>query len=146
MKKQKALVSACLLGERVRYDGAIKENVDVIEALREYDIIAFCPEAPLFGTPRQRISLHVKDDSLHVITDESNEDVTQALQTETKKYIEMYPELALIVLKSKSPSCGIKTTVIKNSSILGSGISALLFKEAYPNIKIIDETEIKALL
>ncbi len=141
--RKKALVSACLLGERVRYDGAAKENIDVIKALEEYEIIPFCPESPLFGTPREKISLHVKGDTVAVISDETQKDVTALLEGETQKYIDMHLELDLIVLKSKSPSCGIQSTKVKNSNTLASGISADMFKQAYPKLLIVDENYFK---
>jgi len=143
LKKKQVLVSSCLLGKRVRYDGATKENLEVLNFLKDFDVIPFCPEAPLFGTPRQRVSLHVKEKSLHVITDETNKDVTALLKDETQKYIDSYPNLDMIILKSRSPSCGIDTTVVKNQDSLGSGISALLFKQAYPSVKIVDENFFK---
>ena len=54
---KKVIISACLLGEYCRYDGKTKEVNEVIKAFKDYDIIPFCPEAPVFGTPRQRISV-----------------------------------------------------------------------------------------
>ena len=62
MHKKKAIVSACLLGELVRYDGQTKINNSVIEALKEYEVIPFCPEDPVMGTPRERISVIKIDD------------------------------------------------------------------------------------
>ena len=54
---KKAIVSACLLGEYCRYDGKTKKDNTVVQALKDYEIIPFCPEAPLFGTPRERINV-----------------------------------------------------------------------------------------
>lgn len=142
MLKQVA-ISACLLGEFCRYDGKMKINNSVITAFLGWEIIPFCPEAPLFGTPRERISvLHVKGQN-RVITDETNKDVTQALINETNKFLFAHPNLDKVVLKSRSPSCGLGTTPILNEKrevvSFGDGISANLFKERFPNIEILDE-------
>uniref|UniRef100_UPI002625A572 DUF523 domain-containing protein n=1 Tax=Sulfurimonas sp. TaxID=2022749 RepID=UPI002625A572 len=78
--KKKALVSACILGEYCRYDGKTKKINAVIEALGdEYEIIPFCPEAPLFGTPRERINVVDVNGEQRIVTDETNVDVTLRL-------------------------------------------------------------------
>lgn len=136
-------ISACLLGELCRYDGKTKIHNNVITAFEGWEIIPFCPEAPLFGTPRERISiLHVNGKN-RIITDETNKDVTKLLLDETKRFIAANPNLELIVLKSKSPSCGLATTPILNEKretiAMGDGISAALFKKNYPRLQIKDE-------
>jgi len=140
---KKVAISACLLGELCRYDGKTKIDNNILTAFASWEIIPFCPEAPLFGTPRERISILHVNDQKRVISDETNKDVTQALQEWTQKFITMHPDLDAIVLKSKSPSCGLGTTPILNSQReiigFGDGISAQLFKEMFKNIQILDE-------
>ncbi len=141
---KKVAISACLLGELCRYDGKTKIHNSVITAFEGWEIIPFCPEAPLFGTPRERISvLHVSGQN-RIITDETNKDVTELLIEETKKFILAHPDLDMIVLKSKSPSCGLETTPILNDKreiiAVGDGVSAALFKEHYPHVEIKDES------
>jgi len=141
--KKKVIISACILGEYCRYDGKTKELNAVIEAYKEYDIIPFCPEAPLFGTPRERISVVEVDGENRIITDITKVDVTSRLEEEIKCFISSLPKIDSIVLKSKSPSCGLGTTPIldKNLNILrvGNGIAAELFSTHYKEIKILDE-------
>ena len=57
MSCKKVIISACLLGEACRYDGKSKKVNKVIEAFKDYEIIPFCPELPIFGTPRERINV-----------------------------------------------------------------------------------------
>jgi len=45
------------LGEYCRYDGKTKKISEVVEAFEGWQIIPFCPEAPVFGTPRERIDV-----------------------------------------------------------------------------------------
>jgi uncharacterized protein YbbK (DUF523 family) len=142
MRKKKAIVSACLLGETVRYDGTTKANSGVIEALKAYEIIPFCPEDPVMGTPRERVSVVMADDEYKVITDKSRIEVTTALKRQTQKMIEAHPDADIIVLKSKSPSCGLGTTPILNGEgdevKKGNGVAADLFIETFPG-KVFDE-------
>ena len=142
MRKKKAIVSACLLGETVRYDGATKIDNAVIEALKAYEIIPFCPEDPVMGTPRERISVINVNGEHKVITDTSRIEVTAALKLQTEKMIEAHPDADIIILKSKSPSCGLGTTPILNPSRKeikkGNGVAAQLFSERFPG-KVFDE-------
>ncbi len=144
--KKKALVSACILGEYCRYDGKTKKLNAVIEGLGdEYEIIPFCPEAPLFGTPRERINVVEKSDRLRIITDETNVDVTLRLEEEIERFLEQNPAFERIVLKSKSPSCGYKTTPVLNEAkeqlYLGSGIAANIISQHSPQIEIESELD-----
>jgi len=141
--RNKVIISACLLGENCRYDGKTKESHEVIEAFEGYEIIPFCPEAPVFGTPRERISVIRIDGKNRIITDDTNKDVTRLLEDEIYSFIEKNPQADKIILKSKSPSCGFGTTPILNEQrdILNysNGIAAEIFQKSYPNIKIEDE-------
>lgn len=143
MSKKKAIVSACILGELCRYDGKTKELNSVMEALSDYEIIPFCPEAPLFGTPRERINVVEVDGKNRIITDETEIDVTLRLENEINAFVKLHPNADRIILKSKSPSCGIGNTPILNSNkkilYYGSGIAAEIFQDSYKNIKISDE-------
>ncbi len=141
---KKAIVSACLLGEYCRYDGKAKQNGAVLEHFKGYEIIPFCPEAPLFGTPRQRISVIKTPKGNRIITDETKEDVTPLLEKEILSFIEKNRNVDAICLKSKSPSCGYGTTPIldKNGEKIafGNGIAVDIFLNHY-STKIISELE-----
>ncbi len=147
MRKKKAIVSACLLGELVRYDGQAKANSSVIEALKDYEIIPFCPEDPIMGTPRERISVIKVDGAYKVITDNSNIEVTTALKLQTQKMMKAHSDADIIVLKSKSPSCGLGTTPIlsrdREEIKRGNGVAAELFSKKFAG-KIFDENSVKA--
>ncbi|WP_457743841.1 DUF523 domain-containing protein [Sulfurimonas sp.] len=143
--KEKVLVSACILGEYCRYDGKTKKLNAVVEALKGYEIIPFCPEAPLFGTPRERINVVEIDGKNRIITDETAVDVTLRLEEEINTFINDNPEIDRIILKSKSPSCGYKTTPIlnKDKEVIkqGSGIAATILEKAFPTLKIENELD-----
>ena len=145
MPRQKVIISACLLGEYCRYDGKTKKVNEVVEAFKEYEIIPFCPEAPLFGTPRERINILCIDDKHRVITDITNKDVTKLLEDEINSFIQRNPSTDAIVLKSKSPSCGFRTTPIldENKRIInyGNGIASDIFLKKYDNVSISDEKD-----
>jgi uncharacterized protein YbbK (DUF523 family) len=141
--KKKVIISACILGEFCRYDGKKKEVDAVIKAYKDYEIIPFCPEAPVFGTPRERINVVHLNGENRIITDQTNKDVTLKLKNEIDCFISKHPNPDAIVLKSKSPSCGYKTTPVldkdKNIIRYANGIAVDMFLEKYENIIIKDE-------
>lgn len=145
--KKKVAVSACLLGEKCRYDGTTKEDNAVIEMFKDDEIIPFCPEAPVLGTPRERISVIFKNKQYRLVGDESGNDYKQAIEEQVDLLMQEHPDLELIVLKSKSPSCGLGTTPILNEKrdilVFDDGIAVQRLKEKYPNVRITDESNIK---
>ena len=150
MCRKKIIISACLLGENCRYDGKTKEVSEILEKYKDYEIIPFCPEAPLFGTPRDRISVVKVNDKNRIIVDSipkghtACRDVTQLLEDEINDFIKNNLHVDEIILKSKSPSCGFGTTPILNEKKetikYGNGIAADIFSKKYTNIQIKDET------
>ena len=145
--KRKVAISACLLGENCRYDGTTKEDNAVIEMFKDDEIIPFCPEAPVLGTPRERISVIFKNKQYRLVGDESGNDYTQAIVEQVDLLMQKHPDLEMIVLNSKSPSCGLGTTPILNEKrdilVFDDGIAVQRLKEKYPNVRIVDESNIK---
>jgi uncharacterized protein YbbK (DUF523 family) len=141
--RKKVIISACLLGHLCRYDGKTKKTDEIINAFGEYEIIPFCPEAPIFGTPRERISVVNIGGKNRIITDKTNKDVTKLLEDEINSFIKKYPDADKIILKSKSPSCGLATTPVLNEHreklYDGNGIAAELFTKKYLGVEIKNE-------
>ena len=82
-KKPVVAVSACLLGQAVRYDGQNKYTSLIAEELRKYcKLIAVCPEIEIgLGVPRTKIQLTQTVSGIKVLkTDGTNSDVSGALQ------------------------------------------------------------------
>ena len=143
MSRKKVAISACLLGELCRYDGATKKIDGVVEAFKDAEIIPFCPEAPVLGTPRERISVVSSKEGYHLIGDQSGRDVTAMIEEQTQRLIDEHPDLEMIVLKSKSPSCGLGTTPVVNQEgrllRYDNGIAAQMLLDAFAKIDISDE-------
>ena len=105
-------VSACLLGERVRWDGGDKRDAfltDILGPLVEW--VAVCPEVEIgLGTPREPIHLVSRGAATpRLVAPTSGTDLTRRMErfAETKAR-----ELAALgldgyVFKRASPSCGL---------------------------------------
>ncbi|MHD0398705.1 2-thiouracil desulfurase family protein [Staphylococcus simulans] len=107
-------VSACLIGDSVRYDGSHKLNDELRQLVQEDKAIALCPEV-LGGlsAPRPPAEI-VGGDGFDVweghakVIATTGEDVTEAFKQgalETLALLEVH-QCTAVILKSKSPSCG----------------------------------------
>lgn len=149
------LVSACLLGRRVRYDaGHSQLDSDILARWQAEDrIVAFCPEvAGGLSTPRDPAEIvggdgaDVLDGTAKVISDRGA-DVTAAFLRGARAALDAAREAGaqVAVLKSKSPSCGSKTIydgTFSGTRTAGRGVSAALL--ARHGIQVFNETELAA--
>ena len=144
MAKEKIIVSACLLGHKVRYDGndSYKEEIDALS--EKYELIPVCPEV-LGGLLIPRDPAEIIGSQ--VLTNKGK-DVTINFKVGAETIIELCKEnhISKAIMKSKSPSCG--KGVIYNGSfnkILtpGNGITVELLMNN--NIIVYTENEIGGL-
>jgi len=142
-------VSACLLGQPVRYDGGHKRDHYIVDVLGEvFDLVPVCPETAIgMGTPRPPIRLvegrtgiearGVHDDTL---------DVTDKLIAFGGKTAGQLAGISGYLFKSKSPSCGMRQVelLITNgrSSNRATGLFARELMDAYPLLPVEDESRL----
>jgi uncharacterized protein YbbK (DUF523 family) len=143
------IVSACLLGQPVRYDGGDKSNMLVRNLLAErFDIFPLCPEAEAgLGIPRPPVQLVRNGEGMiEVLGVEENLDVTGALRDFSHRSIaKLVGRIDGAVLKSRSPSCGIGTTPVFNEQrrevATDSGVFAQTLLLHMPRLPVIDEEQ-----
>ncbi len=139
-------VSACLLGQPVRYDGASKPDPYVLSVLaKSARLIAICPEMAIgLGVPRAKIEIVQTHDRRRVLgVDNRALDVTAALRECARQFLRDNPRLSGLVLKSASPSCGTNDTPVfdlaGNEIGHGSGGFAQTIMALRPDLPVIDE-------
>ena len=133
-------VSACLLGHNVRYDATNKKNNELIEILKDVDIISICPEV-LGGLSVPHFPCEIKD---NVINNSQNEDMTSFFVRGSNLAYNMIKDCDFLILKTKSPSCGYQKIYDGSFSgklIDGNGLFAKLCIEN--NIRIYTENDIE---
>lgn len=103
-------ISACLIGEKVRFDGSNKPSNFCIKELGNYvEYKAFCPEVAVgLPIPRPTIRQIKHDDVIRVSRPDGSGDVTDALQAYGKKIAELTKHISGYVFCAKSPSCGME--------------------------------------
>lgn len=113
-------ISACLTGQAVRYDGTAKYQHSIAKWISPAcQVQALCPEADAgLATPRPPVQLVHKAGSIKALgREDSRLDVSEALQSYAKRRLDAFPNaLCGLILKSRSPSCGINSTPIYNNS------------------------------
>lgn len=127
-------VSACLLGEACRYDGAAKPCARVAALGARHGIVPVCPErAGGLPVPRPPAEI-VGRDPLRV-ADAAGRDVTAAFQEGARRCRDeaLAAGCAGAVLKARSPSCGAGTVydgTFSGTLAPGWGVAAALFRDA----------------
>ncbi len=105
-------VSACLLGQKVRFDGGHKHDNYVTDVLaRWFELVPMCPEMDIgLGTPRESLRLVRSGAEIRLVAPKSGTDVTTAMQTYADKRARSIArqQLCGFVLKKDSPSCGLE--------------------------------------
>jgi len=103
-------ISACLLGQEVRYDGGHKHAGFLVDAFGpSVEWVAVCPEVEAgFGTPREPVQLSRADGAIRLVTVTTRRDLTAPMNELIRRRL---PELRLeelsgYILKASSPSCG----------------------------------------
>ncbi len=155
----KILISACLLGEDVRYDG---ENSSIaqgssftfsqkelfMDILCDNDIYSFCPEVSGgLPTPREAAEI-VSRTKPFIVQNKDKTDVTINFLVGAKGALDLCNEegIKVALLKSKSPSCGneeIYDGTFSKNLIQGQGLTAKLLIEN--DIEVFNENQLNQL-
>ena len=147
MKPIRLIVSACLTGETVRYDGKNKPSDYITGQLaKAFDLVSVCPEfESKLGVPREAIRLCGNPEAPEVRGVVSNLDRTALLRDWLTRRMPELAELepAGFVLKSKSPSCGLYPVPVMGSEQPGAGIFASCVVQAFPELAIASEKQLQ---
>jgi uncharacterized protein YbbK (DUF523 family)/uncharacterized protein YbgA (DUF1722 family) len=140
-------VSACLLGEQVRYDGGHKRNAFLLEQLASHvRFVPVCPEVGIgLGVPREAIRLVRRGDRIRLLGS-AGVDHTAAMRRWAATVIGELRErdLSGLVLKKGSPSCGLERVRVRDEgaqrpSPPGRGVFAQALLDAMPALAIEEE-------
>ena len=103
-------VSACLVGQPVRFDGGHRRD-DFVTALgRVAELVPVCPEIELgLGAPRESLRLIRRGPEVALVAPASGRDLTEAMRRfAAARAVELAgADLDGFILKKDSPSCGL---------------------------------------
>jgi uncharacterized protein YbgA (DUF1722 family)/uncharacterized protein YbbK (DUF523 family) len=152
-------ISACLLGEPVRFDGGHKRDPYIVEVLGPHVTwVPVCPEVEAgFGTPRETMRLlsigrPARDksgvyptDRVALVVHKTGEDVTGIMRAYADPRVESLAQshLSGFILKKDSPSCGTDGVKVYGTSgtseRVGRGIFAAALLARMPNLPVEEE-------
>lgn len=149
------LVSACLLGQPVRYNGlaGFCDTEILAKWKNEGRLVSFCPEVSA-GLPTPRPAAEIVEgggkavlDGLARVIDKNGRDVTQSFKDGAFKAVEIVrlQSVKLAILKENSPSCGsthIYDGRFNGNKISGKGVTAEYLEQH--GIRVFNEFEIDA--
>ncbi len=148
--RPKIVVSSCLNGENVRYDGKPVDDFLARDLSKYVDTISVCPEVSIgLPVPREPIIVVRKNDSIKIVNPKTQEDFTERLDEFSKTFIKNLKDVDGFLLKSKSPSCGVsRTKTYKNENGTGFlyrryGIFAKNIKNTFKYYPVEDELRLK---
>jgi uncharacterized protein YbgA (DUF1722 family)/uncharacterized protein YbbK (DUF523 family) len=147
MEKIKLGISACLLGENLRYDGGHKLDRFLIDTLGQYvEYVPVCPEVECgLGVPREFMHLEGNPDSPRLVTIRTKQDMTDRMvRWANRRVVELEKEdLYGFIFKSGSPSSGMERIRVYNEKGVpikkGVGMFAKIFMEHFPLLPVEDE-------
>jgi uncharacterized protein YbgA (DUF1722 family)/uncharacterized protein YbbK (DUF523 family) len=140
-------VSACLLGQPVRFDGGHKRDAFLTGALAPFvQFVAVCPEEEAgLGTPREAIRLVDEAGVRRLVAVRSRRDFTDSLSEAAARRVRQLPALDLdgYVLKKDSPSCGLTRVKVYSphgvATRTGRGVFAQALAAAMPLLPVEEE-------
>jgi uncharacterized protein YbgA (DUF1722 family)/uncharacterized protein YbbK (DUF523 family) len=147
LTKIKLGISACLLGEKVRYDGGHKLDHFITETLGKFvEFVPVCPEVECgLGIPREAMHLVAGPDGPRLVTIRTQVDYTERMRTwAQKRVVELEQEdLCGFIFKSGSPSSGMEKVKIYygkgEPARTGVGMFAREFMQHFPLLPVEDE-------
>ena len=136
----KIFVSACLLGENCKYNGGNNRNEQLLRLLSGHTVIPVCPEV-LGGLPIPRVPAEIVNGH---VTNREGISVDKAFRTGAEKALEIAQKEKpdLIILQSRSPSCGVKAIydgTFSGTLIPGQGVFAEMARKAGFRVRDVED-------
>lgn len=146
-EKLKLGISACLLGEKVRYNGGHTRDHFLTDTLGpSVDYVPVCPEVECgMPIPREAMRLVGDPENPKLMTNKTKKDMTAQMKNwATKRLDDLEKEnLCGFIFKSASPSSGMSGVKVYTEegmpSKRGTGIWAQMFMDRFSLLPVIDE-------
>ncbi len=140
-------ISACLLGQKVRYDGGHKRDGFLADTFGRYvEWVPVCPEVETgMGTPREAVRLMGSPDALRMVGVKSGTDHTDVMARYARRRAESLSsaDLSGYVLKKDSPSCGMERVKVYDGHGMparrGRGLFAAALLARFPDLPVEEE-------
>jgi len=148
--KPRVIISKCIEFNHCRYNGQIISSNQIKELKPFIEFLPVCPEVEIgLGIPREPIRIVYQNKQQHLLQPKTNEDITNRMNDFTSSFLKKQKNIDGFILKSRSPSCGLKDVKIysgektfspieKNAGLFGRGVL-----EKFPTLAIEDEGRLR---
>jgi uncharacterized protein YbbK (DUF523 family) len=144
-------ISACLLGQAVRWDGGHRRDPFLADTLGRFvEWVPVCPEVELgLGVPREPIRLEGDPAAPRLVAVTSRRDLTRAMTRLARARAEQLARLNLVgyVFKKDSPSCGVERVRVHGDGgrplRRGTGLFARALMERLPLLPVEEEGRLR---
>lgn len=148
--KPVVVTSKCFEFDACRYNGQMIPN-NFVQKLEPFvDFKPVCPEVEIgLGIPRDPVRIVNKKGNRKLVQPTTGRDLTSLMRSFSEKYLNSLTEVDGFILKSRSPSCGLKDAKefpdagheIANGK--GSGLFAERVLERFPGLAVEDEGRLR---
>lgn len=143
-------VSACLLGQKVRFDGKDKRSPYITDCLGRYlQLVPICPEIEIgMGVPREKVGLFEPSQSPRMLGLLSETDWTRQMTDYACRRVKQEDSSSLdgYVLQQNSPSCGLHgVKIFEEGGTVQSraaGLYARVLQRCHPLLPIAEEAQL----
>ena len=141
-------ISACLIGQKTRYDGGHRLEQGLLDLLAgKVALVPICPEAECgLSIPREPMQLEGDLENPKLLTVTTRSDLTEQMLAWTDRRLEALGKepIAGLILKARSPSCGKRVAVHgAGKNAYSPGLFARGVMERFPALPIADEEELR---
>ena len=140
------VMSKCLELDACRYDGQMVRAPFIKKLMPHVDLDPVCPEVEIgLGIPRDPIRLVALEGAKRLVQPTTARDVTDRMEAFSTRFLVERGEVDGFILKSRSPSCGIRDTKIYGSNDdlqplgRGQGMFGAAVLGRFPNAAVEDE-------
>ena len=148
--KPRVVISKCIEFEHCRYNGQIISSEAVKELQPFIEFIPVCPEVEIgLGIPRDPIRIVAVDTQQRLLQPTTGKDVTLEMNSFTSSFLNKQQDIDGFILKSRSPSCGLKEVKIypgqRNVAPVGkkAGFFGRAVLEQFSSLAIEDEGRLR---
>lgn len=137
-------VSACVVGQKVRFDGGHKQSKFVVQQLAgTFELVNFCPEVGM-GMPVPRPTIHLREmqgDIRLVDSRDPTIDHSDKVPVYFDSVADRLAQLDGYVVAAKSPTCGMERIKVytQDGDVLhrkGMGVYTAKLRERFPTLPI----------
>lgn len=144
--KPVVVLSRCLEFAPCRYNGVMISNRFVKQLEPHVTFVPICPEIEIgLGVPRDPVRIVSEKGELHLLQPATGKDLSQKMRRFSNRFLTSLNEVDGFILKSRSPSCGIRD--VKRFPKVdagipvgkGAGFFAAEVLERFPGLAVEDE-------